>query len=248
MKKTFIILTMMLALFTNYCINAQDTCESPKEETSEDLNTITKCAVVVKSSKKNQNKRSRLISVRISAPRKRFLKKRFMSKRKTLNNSNSLNTSGLENIKSDNNSELETLELRKSVANLTNNLSVEEVRKASKFIEVDDIPTFNNCKKITQNEAMKCFNKEMINHIQEHFNYPAEAIVKKAEGEVWVRFIIDKNGEVTNIKTLGPKNGELLKLEAKRVASKLPKFLPAVKNGNPVAVKYGFPINFSLNQ
>lgn len=246
MKKTFTLLVVVF--FSVISISAQNkkTCNTPKEEVFEDLNSITKCTI--KSSKKTKSKRAKTIAVKVSAP-KRYLRKRAAAKRKTLSNSNSLSTSGLEEIKSDDSFEIaKTLELRKSVANLTNNLSAEEVREANKFIEVDNIPTFQKCKNTKQDEAMDCFNSEMINHIQQYFNYPAEAVVKKTEGEIWVRFIIDKNGEVTNIKTLGPKNGELLKLEAKRVASKLPKFLPAYKKGKPVAVKYGFPINFSLNQ
>ena len=95
---------------------------------------------------------------------------------------------------------------------------------------------------------MDCFNLEMVKHIQKHFRYPGEAVRNSIEGEVWVRFIIDKDGIVKNIKTLGPNNGELLNEEAKRVVSKLPDFKPAKKNNEPVSVKYGFPINFSLEE
>lgn len=246
--KKLITLALAMSFFYTLDISAQkkQTCSTPKEDIIEDLNSITKCTI--KSSKKTKNKRARTISVKVSAPR-RYLKKRAVTKRSVLTSSNSLNTSGLSAIEANDSAELtKTLELRKSVAHLKNKLSAEEVRQASKFIEVDNIPTFEKCKTAKKDDKMDCFNSEMINHIQEHFSYPAEALIKKTEGEIWVRFVIDKNGEVTNIKTLGPKNGELLKLEAKRVASKLPKFLPALKNGKTVAVKYGFPINFSLNQ
>lgn len=246
MRKPLILLIALYLCVFSVNAQKQETCNSPKEESLEDLNSIAKCTV--KASRKTKSKGTKTISVKVTAPR-RYLRKRVIKKRNVVTSSNSLNSSGLETIKSNNDSQLEkTLALRKSVANLTNNLSAEEVRKANKFIEVDNVPTFEKCKTAKQDEAIDCFNNEMINHIQEHFNYPAEAVIKKAEGEVWVRFVIDKNGEVTNIKALGPKNGELLKLEAKRVASKLPKFAPAVKNGKTVAVKYGFPINFSLEQ
>lgn len=241
MKRSHIILIAMLLVPIAYA-NSQSTCSSPKEEVLEDLNSlsITKCTI--KSSKKTNHKRAKTISVNVSAP-KRYLKKRAVARQ------NSLSSSGVEQAKLNNGDEFaKTLELRKSVANLTNNLSAEEVKMANKFMDVDDIPTFEKCKGVSHDKSMDCFNQEMINHIQRHFSYPAEAVVKKTEGEIWVRFIIDQNGEVTNIKTLGPRNGELLKLEAKRVASKLPKFLPAKINGTPTAVKYGFPINFSLNQ
>ena len=95
---------------------------------------------------------------------------------------------------------------------------------------------------------MNCFNTEMIKHIQKYFRYPSEAVRDQIQGEVWVRFIIDKNGYVRNIKTLGPKNGEILNEEAKRVVTKLSRFKPARREGKRVSVKYGFPINFSLEE
>lgn len=88
----------------------------------------------------------------------------------------------------------------------------------------------------------------MVKHINKHFKYPSEAIRNQIQGEVWVRFIIDNNGFVRNIKTLGPDNGEILNEEAKRVVFKLPNFKPAKNNGKTVSVKYGFPINFSLEE
>lgn len=230
-----------MLMFSAFVITAQKTCDSPKKEVIEDLNSITKCTI--ESGKKSKSKRARRISVRVSAPKKRFFKKR----KSTVNSVNNISSSGI--ASTEHSSEItKSLALRKSVANLTNKLSAEEVRKAEKFMTVDEIPTFKKCEVTKKDEALDCFNTEMINHIQEHFNYPSEAVLKKIQGNVWVRFVIDTNGDVTNIKTLGPKNGELLKLEAKRVASKLPKFTPAYKDGKAVSVKYGFPINFSLEQ
>lgn len=237
----------VLLITLSYVVFSQKTCDKKKEDVLEDLNSISITKCTIESSKKAKSKRARRISVRVSAPKRRYLKKRVVAKKDAVSSINNLNTSGVASVESS--SEIsKTLILRKSVANLTNKLSAEEVRSASKFIAVDEIPTFKSCKSASKEDALDCFNTEMIKHIQEHFSYPSEAVIKKIEGNVWVRFVIDKNGDVTNIKALGPKNGELLKLEAKRVASKLPKFSPALKGGKTVAVKYGFPINFSLEQ
>lgn len=235
MKK--IIFLFMFALSYTFSYGQDDTCETPNE-VLEDLNSITKCAV--KSSKKTKNKKSRQISVCVSVSKKRFFKKRKELTSKTAG----LKASGVEKTGDFNNAK--TLALRQSVANLTNTLSAAEVRKAQKFVSVDRLPAFKNCKGVKKDEESDCFNTEMIKHIERHFSYPSEALLNQTEGNVWVRFVIDANGVVTNIKTIGPENGELLELEAKRVASKLPKFIPATKNGKKVAVKYGLPINFSL--
>lgn len=215
----------------------KDTCETP-EDTVQDLNSITKCTI--KPSKKSKDKRARQISVRVSAPKRRFLKKR----KKQVAGANDLSSSGLASTNSTGISK--AVALKTNLAALTNTLSKEEVRKADKFSTVNDIPLFPSCKGEKGDDQLDCFNTEMMKHIQEHFRYPDDALVNKIQGEVWVRFIIDKDGNVTNIKALGPKGAKILNDEAIRVVSNLPKFIPGVKDGETTSVKYGFPINFSL--
>lgn len=240
MKKVFLSLFLLL----NLVIVAQDkkTCDSPQEDVIEELNSITKCTI--KPSKKNKS--ARQISVRVSAPKKRFLKKRSALKRETITGANKLNASGVADTKKESELLSKSLKIKKNVASISNTLSAEEVRAADKFSTVDQIPTFKKCKNTKGDNRLDCFNTEMIKHIEKHFNYPSEAVMKKIQGEVWVRFIIDSNGNVTNIKTLGPENGDLLNEEAKRVVSNLDTFIPGTKKGKSTSVKYGFPINFSL--
>ena len=252
MKKALFIL-----LLCTEVLIAQAVCESP-EESLEDLNSITKCSI--KTSKKSKKKKSRQISVRVSASKRRFLKKRPVAKKRVAAASaNNLNVSGVSQINNtptiaDALSIKEESRLQKkenainNITALTNSLSAEEIRTAEKFSKVDDIPLFKDCKNKNDNANRDCFNTQMMKHIQQHFNYPGEAIRTMMQGEVWVRFIIDKNGDVKNIKTIGPENGDILNEEAKRVVSKLPNFKPAKKDGRRIAVKYGFPINFSLEE
>lgn len=240
------LLFVMLVFSTNVTFSQKETCDSP-EESLEDLNSIAKCTI--EPSKKSSSKRARQISVRISASKakKRFLKKRSLAQKTTATSANNLNTSGISETTSSTELSKE-LTLKSNLANITNKLSADEVKKADKFTTVDEIPTFTACKEAKKSDKMDCYNTEMIKHIQKHFNYPNEAVIKKIEGDVWVRFIIDSNGNISNIKSLGPKNGKILDQEAKRVVSLLPKFIPATKNGKHVAVKYGFPISFYLGE
>ena len=115
-----------------------------------------------------------------------------------------------------------------------------------KFNKVQSIPQFKTCAKSPDTEKLNCFNKRMISHIQRNFNYPAAATDQGIEGKVWVGFIIGKDGKVSNIKMRGPKNGELLEQEAKRMVSKLPTFTPGKQDGKIVNVEYHIPIKFSL--
>jgi len=239
---------LLLLLLSSTIMFAQQTCES-KEDVLEDLGSITKCSI--ESTKSANKKETRQISVNISAPKTRFLKKRVAEKKAAATSVGNLNTSGVSNTNHQseisNALELKENKAKTNIALLTNTLSMEEVKKAVKFHEASKLPAFEACKS-EKGDQLGCFNKEMIKHIEKYFHYPQEAVINKMEGKVWVRFIIDKEGNVSNIKTLGPKGANILNDEAKRVVSHLPKFEPAKKDGKKVSVKYGFPISFSLDQ
>ena len=245
MKKILLLIVLIANILTG-----QETCES-KEETFEDLNSITKCSF--KPTKKGDGKQTRQIAVKISAPKKRYLKKRAVIKKEVARGVTGLSTSGIS--KTEHSSDISnSLAIKKedkainSILALSNSLSKEEIKKAVRFTETSDIPKFSNCEGVKGNESLNCFNTEMVKHIEKHFNYPIDAVIKKIEGKVWVRFIIDTDGNVSNIKTLGPKGGKILDNEAIRVVSKLPKFIAGKNKGKKVSVKYGFPISFSLDQ
>ncbi|CAM1348914.1 energy transducer TonB [Tenacibaculum crassostreae] len=123
-----------------------------------------------------------------------------------------------------------------------------EIKDFVKFAEVHSIPQFKACTKVADMQKMNCFNERMVSHIQRNFHYPAAAADQNIEGRVWVRFIIDKNGDVTNIKMKGPENGHLLEQEAKKMVANLPTFIPAKHNGKTTNVEYYIPINFRLQE
>ncbi|MCT4699960.1 energy transducer TonB [Tenacibaculum haliotis] len=238
---------LLLILMCSFSVNmiSQEVCESP-DEAELDLNSIsvTKCTIKEKDKK---NKKTRQITVKVSASR-RYLKKREPIKKQKAAGLGTLSVAKVEKT-------IEQIAVVKPVESLKNNIegiknkmSAEELKKAAKFSAVDKIPLFNSCKKAKKGERVDCFNQQMVNHISKYFRYPSDAIKESIQGEVWIRFIIDKNGEVKNIKTLGPKNGKILNQEAIRVVSKLPQFIPAKKDGGRISVKYGFPIAFALEE
>ena len=61
-----------------------------------------------------------------------------------------------------------------------------------------------------------------------------------------VSFVINNEGEIKSIMARGPKNGEILEEEARRIISLLPKMKPATQRGEPVNISYSIPINFNL--
>lgn len=247
MRKYFLVV-FLLSFFNFYA--QQEVCESP-DESLLDVNSITKCTIEpVKNSKK---KADRQIKVKISAS-KRYLKKRDVKKKRAQAIS-SVNTLNVNDVSASEDVKIGKEEIAKKTSGYKNNLtritemlSKEELSEAKKLYHTEKIPSFGKCKKAKKNDRIDCFNLEMVNHINKHFRYPGEAVRNQIQGEVWIRFVIDRDGYVTNIKTLGPDGGEILNEEAKRVVSMLPRFEPGKNRGKRVPVKYGFPINFSLEE
>ena len=69
--------------------------------------------------------------------------------------------------------------------------------------------------------------------------------VNNVQGKAYISFIIEKDGAVTDVKSLkdpGYGSGE----EAVRTIALSPRWIPGLQNGQPIRVKYTVPINFSL--
>ncbi len=114
------------------------------------------------------------------------------------------------------------------------------------FAVIEDIPLFPGCENVPKSKRMECFNEKMQKHIKRNFRYPERAQEDGVQGRVSIQFVIDKQGNVTNVQMRGPKGGEELEKEAKRIIEKLPQFTPGKQRGKPVRVKYGLPITFRL--
>ncbi len=78
-----------------------------------------------------------------------------------------------------------------------------------------------------------------------HIKYPVQAREKSIQGRVIAQFIVEKDGSLSEIKTLR-EPGYGLGDEAVRVLSISPKWNPGIQNGKPVRVQYTVPVNFSL--
>ena len=82
-------------------------------------------------------------------------------------------------------------------------------------------------------------------YLGENLKYPESAQKAKAEGRVFVRFIVTKEGDITNVQILKG-IGHGADEEAVRVVSQMPRWEPAMQDGKAVNVQYHLPINFQL--
>jgi len=81
--------------------------------------------------------------------------------------------------------------------------------------------------------------------LQKHLRYPDGAVADHIQGKVWLSFIIERDGHLSNI-TVDRGPGYGLDEEALRVLKLAPAWKPGMQNGQPVRVKYNIPINFQL--
>ncbi|TCD03401.1 M56 family metallopeptidase [Pedobacter psychroterrae] len=88
---------------------------------------------------------------------------------------------------------------------------------------------------------------KFFEYLKKTVRYPAEAQKNKVSGKVFLSFVVEKDGSLTDIK-VDRKLGSGLDEEAVRVIEESPRWIPGVQDGKAVRVKFNIPISFSLTQ
>ena len=88
-------------------------------------------------------------------------------------------------------------------------------------------------------------NRAMMAYIGQNIKYPAEAVAKGIEGRVLVQFVVNKEGDLQDIKVMKSIDS-LLDQEAIRVISSMPKWTPGKLKGEAVNIQYVLPIQFNI--
>lgn len=101
------------------------------------------------------------------------------------------------------------------------------------FIIVEEMPEFPGGE-----AALRAF-------IAKSINYPVIAQENGIQGKVYVTFVVDKDGGISEAKVARGVDPSLDK-EALRVVNMLPKWKPGKQRGKPVRVSYTVPISFVL--
>ncbi len=113
-------------------------------------------------------------------------------------------------------------------------------------------PEENNQKKeekvydqVDQLPLYKGGDKARIQFLIDNLRYPKDAVKDSIQGVVFVQFIVEKDGTMSNFHILKGVS-ESLDKEALRVVRKMPAWIPGKHEGKPVRVKYNLPIRFTL--
>jgi len=110
----------------------------------------------------------------------------------------------------------------------------EEEEDMEVFVRVEDMPTF-------QGQGLNAFR----NYIQQNITYPNIAQDNGIQGTVYIKFIVDKDGSVTNVTLLRGVDPSLDKAAMKAIKN-APKWEPGKQRGKPVRVSCTVPIAFLM--
>lgn len=109
----------------------------------------------------------------------------------------------------------------------------EEIVEEEVFLSVEENPEFPGG------------NAKLLEYVQKNLKYPMMARESDIQGKVYVGFVVEKDGSISNVRVLRGIGGGCDE-EAVRVVQSLPKFKPGKQRGNPVRVQYTLPIVFKL--
>tara|TARA_B100000683_G_scaffold270903_1_gene310784 strand:+ start:655 stop:1590 length:936 start_codon:yes stop_codon:yes gene_type:complete len=109
----------------------------------------------------------------------------------------------------------------------------EEVEEEEIFMIVEDQPEFPGG------------NAALFSWLGKNLRYPAQAVEMDIEGMVVVQFVINKKGEINDVKVIKPLGGGCDE-EAVRIVNAMPKWKPGKQRGKSVSVRFNLPVRFVL--
>ena len=144
------------------------------------------------------------------------------------------------NVNDDNEDELEEIEInvepkQNEVVNeyMVPENEVEEEEEAEVFTIVDEMPQFPGGE------------SKLMEYVSKNINYPQIARESGIQGRVFVGFVVEPDGSISNVKLLRGIGGGCDE-EALRVVNSLPKWKPGKNRGKAVRVSYQIPVFFKL--
>ncbi|HHL57920.1 MAG: energy transducer TonB [Bacteroidetes bacterium] len=109
----------------------------------------------------------------------------------------------------------------------------EEVSEAEIFTVVESMPSFPG--------GMGA----LMKYLAENIKYPPLAKESGIQGRVFINFVVEPDGSISNVKVLRGIGGGCDE-EAVRVVERMPKWSPGKQRGKPVRVSYNLPVKFTL--
>jgi len=111
---------------------------------------------------------------------------------------------------------------------------VQEVKEEEVFLVVEEMPSFGT------GDA-----NAFRSYVSANMKYPEVAAENGIQGRVFVQFVVESDGRITNVRVIRGVDPALDR-EAMRVVESSPRWNPGKQRGKPVRVSFTFPITFVL--
>jgi TonB family protein len=113
------------------------------------------------------------------------------------------------------------------------------------FKSPEVMPRFSDCEDYNrQYLTMTCDIREMLQFIYDNIKYPKEALEKGISGMVVIKFIVEKDGSLTNmdiVREIGGGCGQ----EALSTIKKMNRWVPGMQDSEVVRTAFYLPVRFS---
>lgn len=108
---------------------------------------------------------------------------------------------------------------------------------------VDDKPLYS----VEQMPQYPGGDEALLKFIKDNLHYPQAAAEKGIEGRVTIRFVINREGAVTDVTVIRGLDSACDN-EAMRVVKMMPTWIPGKQNGKNISVYYTLPVVYKLNK
>lgn len=122
---------------------------------------------------------------------------------------------------------------------------IEETMETMKELEEEEIVDQTIYQTVEEMPSFPGGEQKLTEYVAKNLKYPQIARETEIQGRVFVGFIIEHDGSVSNVKLLKGIGGGCDE-EAMRVIKSLPKWNPGKQNGKTVRVSYQIPVFFKL--
>ena len=136
---------------------------------------------------------------------------------------------------------------------------IDEIVEEETVVEIDEVipdepvedieeVVFEEPDNFTVVEYMPSFpggDAELYKYLSKNIKYPKIAKQNGLEGKVFVQFVVNEDGSITDVQVMRDVGGGT-GAEAVRVIKSMPKWTPGKQRGKPVKVRYTVPVNFKL--
>lgn len=146
-----------------------------------------------------------------------------------------------------------TVEETQAAKNINNDIDHKSVKEPDVLIEESSLSPVDESPLSPEPEFEKLINEpsypggysNMKHFIQRNIDYPLLDREKSVTGKVFVSFVVDENGDITEVEILQSPSERMSK-EVMKMLLRMPKWIPGSVSGKALRRKYILPISFII--